>query len=319
MSNILKNGITIGKAKVISNEVNKPGASLPNRKLLSTSHITIHNTGLVDVKANNFHRSLKRENSTKGGRQASWHFTVDDIEIYQEVDMSMEAWHAGSSNGNKNSIGIEITMWSNKEKQRLSYDNAAQLVAMIMKEKNIPLSKVVQHNNWSGKDCPAYLRSGKHGYNWNWFIALVKKYSEGGVSTETAPSPSTTPKPCSLVVRVTADSLNVRKTPSASGTLVTSIKKGEVYTIVEQQDGWGKLKSGAGWISLKYVEIIKEDPYVVKVEADILNVRDGAGTDYKVNTTVKKGDSYTVVETEEDWGKLKSGAGWINLDHTKKM
>ena len=25
-----------------------------------------------------------------------------------------------------------------------------------------------------------------------------------------------------------------------------------LYTIVDEKDGWGKLKSGAGWISLKY-------------------------------------------------------------------
>ena len=26
------------------------------------------------------------------------------------------------------------------------------------------------------------------------------------------------------------------------------------YTIVEEQNGWGKLKSGIGWICLKYTE-----------------------------------------------------------------
>jgi N-acetylmuramoyl-L-alanine amidase len=36
-----------------------------------------------------------------------------------------------------------------------------------------------------------------------------------------------------------------------------SVKKGEVFTIVETQNGWGKLKSGAGWISLGYTEKLK--------------------------------------------------------------
>ena len=49
----------IGSAKVISNDLLPKGASIPGRTLASISHITIHNTGLVDVKANNFHRSLK--------------------------------------------------------------------------------------------------------------------------------------------------------------------------------------------------------------------------------------------------------------------
>lgn len=56
----------------------------------------------------------------------------------------------------------------------------------------------------------------------------------------------------SYLVKVTADSLNVRQTPSGSGKIVTSVKKDEVYTIVEAENNWGKLKSGAGWISLRY-------------------------------------------------------------------
>ena len=39
----------------------------------------------------------------------------------------------------------------------------------------------------------------------------------------------------------------------------TTVKRNEVYTIVGEENGWGKLKSGAGWISLssKYVTKIK--------------------------------------------------------------
>lgn len=243
---ILKNGEQLGKAKIISNAVISSGASVPGRKLKSISYITLHNTGLVDVKANNFHRSLARENKLSNGRQASWHFSVDDIEIYQEVDTAYEAWHAGNGTGNKNSIGIEMCMWSDKEKQRLTYDNAARLVAKLMKMHNIPLSKVVQHNHWSGKNCPEYLRAGKHGYNWNWFISLVKKYSEEKPAV--AEKPAFTP----YVVKVTADVLNVRSGPGTNYGITTKVKKGEAYTIVEEKNGWGKLKSGAGWISLEY-------------------------------------------------------------------
>lgn len=58
--------------------------------------------------------------------------------------------------------------------------------------------------------------------------------------------------------------------------------------------------------------------YTVKVTADVLNVRNGAGTNYKVNTTVKKNQVYTIVEEKNGWGKLKSGAGWIKLSYTEK-
>ena len=58
--------------------------------------------------------------------------------------------------------------------------------------------------------------------------------------------------------------------------------------------------------------------YTVKITADILNVRAGAGINYKINTKVKKNEVYTIVEEKDGWGKLKSGAGWISLKYTFK-
>ena len=64
-------------------------------------------------------------------------------------------------------------------------------------------------------------------------------------------------------------------------------------------------------------------PYKVKVTASVLNVRSGAGTGYKVNTTVKKGDVFTISAEKMNgttkWGKLKSGVGWISLAYTEKV
>ena len=59
--------------------------------------------------------------------------------------------------------------------------------------------------------------------------------------------------------------------------------------------------------------------YKVRVTTAVLNVRNGAGTNYKINRTVKQNEVYTIVETKGDWGKLKSGAGWISLKYTKKL
>ena len=63
---------------------------------------------------------------------------------------------------------------------------------------------------------------------------------------------STPSKTVNYRVRITADSLNVRKEPNATAKVSTTVKKGNVFTIVEEKDGWGKLKSGAGWINLAY-------------------------------------------------------------------
>ena len=55
-----------------------------------------------------------------------------------------------------------------------------------------------------------------------------------------------------------ADGLNVRQGPSTLDAINTKVYKDQVFTIVEEKDGWGRLKSGAGWISLnaKYVSRI---------------------------------------------------------------
>jgi hypothetical protein len=59
--------------------------------------------------------------------------------------------------------------------------------------------------------------------------------------------------------------------------------------------------------------------YIVEITANALNVRAGAGSTYKINTVVKKGQRYTIIDEKGGWGKLKSGAGWISLNYTKKV
>lgn len=58
--------------------------------------------------------------------------------------------------------------------------------------------------------------------------------------------------------------------------------------------------------------------YKVKVKADALNIRTGAGTSYKKTGTLKRGSVQTIVSTKKGWGKLSSGKGWINLSYTKR-
>ena len=310
----LVHGSKIGNATVISNDILSKGASIPGRNLASISYITMHNTGLIDVKANNFHRSLKRENALTNGRKASWTFTVDDIEIYQETPMNWETWHAGNSTGNKNSISIEMCQWSDKEKQRKTYDNAARLVAKIMKQYKLSIDKVVQHNKWSGKNCPEYLRAKKYGYDWNWFINLVKEYNNSSIADSVLPTTSTEV----YTVIIDTDTLNIRSGTGTNYSVVGQVKRGDVYTIVETKNNWGKLKSGTGWISLDYCikkdVILSNQPELYEILADNLNVRKGPGTNYEVISSVKKGDVYTIIEKENDFGKLKSGLGWISIN-----
>ena len=54
------------------------------------------------------------------------------------------------------------------------------------------------------------------------------------------------------------DVLYVRKDPTHKSEVMGSLKWNDknIYTIVEEENGWGKLKSGLGWINLGYTEII---------------------------------------------------------------
>ena len=65
-------------------------------------------------------------------------------------------------------------------------------------------------------------------------------------------------------------------------------------------------------------------PYLVKVTVDSLNIRRKAGTDNAIVGVISDRGVYTIVQEKKaigatKWGKLKSGAGWIALDYTKKV
>lgn len=83
-----------------------------------------------------------------------------------------------------------------------------------------------------------------------------KVFDESGKVVYEKGSTSTAFKP--YTVRVTATDLYIRRGAGTNYGTNGFIKPG-VYTIVEEQDGqgatkWGKLKSGAGWISLDFVQ-----------------------------------------------------------------
>ena len=61
------------------------------------------------------------------------------------------------------------------------------------------------------------------------------------------------------------------------------------------------------------------EPYVVRLTAIALNVRTGPGTQYPVAMVIRGGGAFTIVAEENGFGKLKSGAGWIMLQHTERV
>lgn len=105
------------------------------------------------------------------------------------------------------------------------------------------------HRWFANKSCPG-----------NWMYArmgdLASKVTAqlGGGSADPAPvsdnTGSNTKFPeVPFLVHVIIDDLNIRTSGSMSGKVVGQTGKG-VFTITKVKDGWGKLKSGAGWIYL---------------------------------------------------------------------
>lgn len=172
--------------------------------------------------------------------------------------------------------------------------------------------------------------------------AVVEKWNLTKFNTPSEPQPpTTTPTPPTesndypsvpFTVDIIVPDLNFRSNPSMSGTVNGQTGKG-IFTIVQVEDGWGKLKSGAGWIWLEnqayckvqssVVDTTTPTPYRVRVEITNLNIRRGPGVNYTINGQAGSG-VYTIVEesagegSDKGWGKLKSGAGWISLDHVTK-
>lgn len=118
---------------------------------------------------------------------------------------------------------------------------------------------------------------------------------------------------------VNATSLNVRSGPGTNYSKVGNLSNNAKVTIVAKcSNNWLKIKysNGYGYVSGDYIYNIKNvsNEFKVRITCNTLNVREGASTKYKVVTQVHKGEAYTIIDTNGEWGKLKSGAGWICID-----
>lgn len=252
-NNRLINGSTIGTAKVIVDILPK-GNGIPNVKITPTS-ITVHNTDNWDTSAKNNHKYMSNINKS-GERKASWHFTVDDIEIYQAQSTNYKCLHAGNSTGNNTSIGIEICQFRDSNKQLKAYRNAIELIKVLLGYHKFGIDKVRQHNYWSGKNCPSVLRAGTYGYNWSWFINQCRTTSQGS-STSTFKNGDYSGRRA----KVTANVLNVRHDRGTQYDIIGKLNKGDIVKLNYCLNGWISIEGykgnkGLGYVSTDYLELI---------------------------------------------------------------
>ena len=190
-------------------------------------------------------------------------------------------YHAGDGTirdgGNMTSVAIEVIMNDNPVNDAKAKDNAARLAAGLMDLYGFGLDKLVTHTFWVAKAarktkvdvdeqcttlvygkkwCPAYI-FGSTGRatalkNWKAFKALVAGYRDGAAQGAEIPAAPKAP----FRVRITGRP-NIRKGPGTDHAVTGVVNKPGVYTITEVSDGpgasgWGRLKSGAGWVSMDF-------------------------------------------------------------------
>ncbi len=160
-------GLEIQADYIPAGRKNRPGGTNPG------TYITIHETGNPDPGAD----GLAHAAYLKGAAEdafVSWHYTVDDRAIVQHLPDWETAYHAGDGAdgpGNAESIGVEICVNAGGDFEAAKA-NAAALVRLLMAEHHIPVENVVQHNRWSGKDCPHTIRHTEGA--WEDFLALCR-------------------------------------------------------------------------------------------------------------------------------------------------
>lgn len=243
---------TLNGIKIKSLQCNESNYNKKNSR--EVSYVVMHYTGNQKDTA-----KANAEYFRGAGRNASAHFFVGNTKIYQSVELKDVAWHCGAKTykhancRNANSIGIEMCCTAgNYRISEKTKQNAAYLCAHICKMLGIAAGQVDQYvlRHWdvTGKICPAQMV--KKEEEWKDFKEKVRKLLG---STRNAENP---PQKREYPVKITADILHVRKGPGMEYDVVVNVKKGEVYTIVEERTNgttvWGKLKSGVGYISLGY-------------------------------------------------------------------
>ena len=181
-------------------------------------------------------------------RRASSNYGIGtDGRIGMYVEEKDRAWTSSSPDNDNQAVTIEVannTLGPNWTVSDKAMTSLIDLCVDICKRNGIQrlnftgdkTGNLTMHCYFKSTLCPGpYLKS-----KFPYIASEVNKR----LGAEAAPEP--------FIVQITASSLNVRKGPGTSYAVAQTVSKGQSFTIVQQQGGWGKLKSGVGWISLKY-------------------------------------------------------------------
>lgn len=236
---------------------------------IKVKKLMLHSVGTSQPKADVFYNVFNKPNY-----YVSVHAFIDANtgEIIQTLEWDKKAWHCGGI-GNDFAIGVEMCesdaiKYTSGGKFRIinkkqaikqaktAYNSAVGLFAYLCDKYGLnPLKSILSHREGYKQGIASNHGDPEHywqclglDYTMDKFrndVKLAMK-SENNIEPENVGE--------TFLVKISTEVLNVRKSPNVNSDIVTTIKKGEVYTIVDTKNGWGKLKSGAGWINLKYIK-----------------------------------------------------------------
>lgn len=106
------------------------------------------------------------------------------------------------------------------------------------------------------------------------------------------------------VISVSWGSLNVRSSPSASGTILTSLTKGTYVTLLSKSGNWWRVeyaKGRYGYCSADYVAEVSSNN--ARATAP-LNVRSGPGTNYGVIDWLSSRQEVVILSSSGNWRKV---------------
>jgi N-acetylmuramoyl-L-alanine amidase CwlA len=333
-------GVTINEYLLTNHNPNK--IDMPTTALNEVIGITVHNTDWISVASGTTPAEQYTRATVNGNmKDVRVHYYVDNVCGWQNLPLTISGWHAadGSGDGNRKTIAIECIMSSAyNDTDKKSEDNCAKLAAALLKKYNLDINHLYTHTHWlnvrdgkkgtvdelnvmknSYKMCPAYILP-----HWNEFKAKVQSYM--GSSTTSNNSGTNTATTSSNVQKGSLVSIASNATYYTGSNIPSWVKSQKWYvsSISGDRAVLGKNEKGdqdiQSPVNTKYLSVVGASfkSYTVSLPANT-NVYADAGVTNKVSTTIKSTGTYTIIEEKTingvKWGKLKSGAGWVNLSN----
>lgn len=151
----------------------------PNKTTLT--RVVVHNTA-NDASAQNEVKYM-----ISNSNEVSFHIAVDDVEAVQGIPFDRNTWNAGDGHGDGNMHGLSIEICYSKsggDRFTKAEQNAAKLIAQLLKERGWGIDKVTKHQDYNGKYCPHRTLD----LGWDRFLNMIKAEmgEEAEVSTPTA-------------------------------------------------------------------------------------------------------------------------------------